>query len=331
MRVDLAGDSLAQVNVDLVSQAEAKALTKFLTHGNDRDGTWNPGIAWGERKETAKMLASGVQRLFSMAQALRRGDWRFANNFAPAALRKEWNAIKDTPYGRWLSQRQSRAIMATPEALASGIVEFQNGWMPLYNDVRNAAEALANRNQLADWVITAIGKYHSETIDRRVLRDDTAFVARCKASRDVRCVKAVKVRLDATVGQQHLHRVAQLGMNNPASTFWQLIPGSYIVDHYVAIGTWLASLGAVDGMKFYSGSMTKYYEMFAEITSADKATGAFYGSNRIVEMQRTPYNGFPIPIAPLSMRPKELSMGQIFNQLSVLYLWMTGKPIDLRQ
>lgn len=320
-------DGVNQVDVDLLSQAESKALNKFLTHGNDRDGTWRPGIAWGERKETAQLLQTTAQRVVNLFKAIKRGDWKRANSYLPNGERKRWKELENTPYGKWLVQNQRRAIKQTPKALASGILEYQNGWKPFMGDVHNAAEALANRKQFADWVITGIGKY--EKVEKQWDRSstDTQWYTNPVVSRYFERTKRVKVRLDATVDNSHLHALAQLGLNNPIADVWELLPLSYIADYFVGVGAWLQSLGAVDGMKFYSGSKTRYYELLVSLESADPAKGEFYGQRRTVDMVREVYNNFPFPIAPLSLKPDRLRLSQLVNMTAVLTSLLSGQNV----
>lgn len=320
-------DGLGQVNIDLVSQAEAKALGRFLTHGNDRDGTWRPGIAWGERKETAMLLQTSAQRVMNLLLAIKRGDWKRANQYLPIGTRKRWKELRNTPYGQWLTQHQKRALKQSPRALASGILEYQNGWKPLLGDVHNAAEALANRKQFADWVITAIGKYSRVENHWDKFNQDTSWNQNPITNRFYRRTKRVKVRLDATVQDQHLHTLAQLGLNNPLSDVWELLPLSYIADYFVAVGTWLESLGATAGMKFYSGSKTRFYELLVSLESGDTSRGVFYGQRRTVEMQREVYTDFPFAIAPLSLKPEALKFSQFANIASVLTLMLAGQTV----
>lgn len=333
MRFNGTSDSLARVNVDMLSQAESRALGQFLTHGKSRDGTFNVGVAWGERQDTAKLLRDAVHKTVGLARALRAGDWRYANGLLPIGSRKDWKDLKDTPYGKWLVQHQRGALKATPAALASGMLEFQNGWKPFMSDVYNAAEALANRNSLADWVITGIGHYkNDQDVDETLKQPLTQFLLKAPSvHRLVSEEKRVKVRLDATVYDQHLHTLAQLGLNNPGAIMWNLARASYVADYYWAIGEWINALGAPAGLRFYSGSRTRFYRLLMQIESADKSTGTFFGMKSVTEMERRPYTGFPVPIPPLSMKPKPLNLSQIFNQLSLLTVWLTGAPRpDLR-
>lgn len=320
-------DGIARVTVDMLSQAESKALNRFLTHGNDREGTWRPGIAWGERAETAQLLTLSAKRVVGLISALKRGDWKRANQYLPVGTRKRWRELKNTPYGKWLTANQRRAIRQSPKALASGILEYQNGWKPLLGDVHNAAEALANRNTQADWVITGIGKYNRFEQDTVRYDTSTIYVKHPREQVDFILTRGVKVRLDATVEDQHLHRLAQLGLNNPIADVWELLPLSYIVDYFVGVGTWLQSLGAASGMKFYSGSYTMYYNLVATNTSWDESRGVWHGSKRWMEMRRRPYTGFPFPIAPLSLKPEKLSLAQFANMASVLTMLLSGQSV----
>jgi hypothetical protein len=324
-------DSIAKVNIDFVSQAETAALNKLLTEGRALQGTWSAAQAWGERRETAELLTRTAQRVVGLFRALRSGQWRKLNELLPIGERKRWKELKDTPYGKWLVQRQRRALAITPQAMASGVLEFQNGWKPLLGDVYNACEMLANRKMQADWVIT--GRGETKRFDSRdeILGQDTPWYVNPRTRRYWECTRLANVRIDATVDDQFFHRLSQMGMTNPFATAWELLPLTYIADWFVGIGDWLQSLGAPAGMKFFSGSCTRYYELIVTMESADLSRGQYSGYRRKVEMERTVYSNFPFPIPPLSFKPKPLSLSRVVNLAALLTTWLSGVKPDMRQ
>jgi hypothetical protein len=317
-------------NVDHVSQAEAKALNGLLTHGRDLDGTFNVGQAWAERKETVSLLTGVASTLAQVGKDLRAGKpGRAFRNLFPNGSRSEFKKFRGSPYMQWYRSQQKKAvksIKASPAMAASGFLSLQNGWKPLLNDVHNAAEALANRKSVTDWVITGKGylkikKVGSQSPDMGINPQNTY-------THDQLSIQAVFVRLDARVTDEHLHKLAQLGLNNPAALAWETTRLTYLVDYFIAIGDWLKSLGAADGLTFYSGSCTRYCE-YVSVLKSNSTSGRvkFSGSRRYVKWTRDAYVGFPVPIAPLSLKPQELKTTQIFNLLSVFYLSVTGQPI----
>lgn len=317
-------------NVDHVSQAEAKALKGLLTHGKDLDGTFSVGQAWAERKETASLLEGAVRTIAQVVKDLRAGKpGRAFKELFPDGSPKDFKSFKDTPYMRWYREQQKKAvkrIKATPAMAASGFLSLQNGWKPLLNDVHNAAEALANRTSPAPWVITGKGYFKIKKVGKE--SPNMGINPQNTFTLDHVSTTAVFVRIDAQVTDAHLHKLAQLGLNNPASVVYEATRLTYLVDYVYGMGDWLASLGAPDGLTFYSGSVTRYAEYVSVLRSNQASSRVrFSGTRRYVKWDRRAYTSFPVPIPPLSLKPTELKLSQVFNLLSVFYLAVTGQPI----
>lgn len=332
LRHNVSATGISSVDIDLVSQAEAKALVRLTTHGKDRDGTWKPGIAWRERKETADLLTDAARRTVGAYEALRQGNWRKAFDLLPHTKRPgKDNPLKDSAYWKWLTSTQKKKLQATPRELASGFLALQNGWKPLLGDISNAAEALGHRNTLADWVITGVGtieKVDGDHIVSMARNTHSGYSEYPNGIFSWKRTRRVKVRLDATITNQQLHLNAQLGLNNIAHTIWETTPLSYIVDYFLAVGKYLEALGAADGMQFMSGSVTRSIEYLG--TNQDYpggGEGKWIGESRYFSMDRRVYNSFPVPIFPLSLKPEPLKLSQFFNILSVGYLGLGQQKV----
>lgn len=60
-------------------------------------------------------------------------------------------------------------------------------------------------------------------------------------------------QLNYRVNDAHLSLIASLGLLNPMALAWELTPYSFVVDWFVPVGAWLASLTADVGLTFASG------------------------------------------------------------------------------
>lgn len=315
-------------DVDQQSQAEVKALNKLLTHGNARDSTWNVGVAWAERRETAKLLEDTVKKFAKTLRDLRQGKLKRAfRDLFPNGSRKDWERLKGTPYYDWYLKNQKRFIkenvVAAPRDLASAYLALQNGFKPALADLHNAAEALANRNTRADWVITGKGYYKKVISGKRNVNNTNYPNMRCL--QDYHSVTACFVRIDATITDQWLHTRAQMGLTSPASVWFEASRLTYVIDYFIAFGDWLQALGAPAGMDFYSGSVTRYgkFIMSCQSQSSDGDT-KWSAFEEYCKWDRRPLSNFPVPIAPLSLKPQPLNGWQIGNLLALTTLWLTG-------
>jgi hypothetical protein len=314
-------------DVDQQSQAEVKALNKLLTHGKDRDGTWNVGVAWAERRETAKLLEDTAKKTVQVLRDLRQGKLNRAfKDLFPNGSPKDWKRLKGTPYYDWYQKNFKRfkdtKIVAAPEDLATAYLALQNGFKPGLADLHNAAEALANRNTRADWVITGKGYY------KKVITGKENFNSPSYPSlgyvQEYHSVTACFVRIDASISDQWLHSRAQLGLTSPAAVAWEAYPLTYVADYFVAMGDWLQSLGAPAGMEFYSGSVTRYGKFITSCTSvSNSADTSFTAFEEYCKWDRKPLDKFPMPIPPLSLKPGSLNGWQLGNLAALATLWLT--------
>lgn len=78
----------------------------------------------------------------------------------------------------------------------------------------------------------------------------------------------IKVRLDASVSHAEHRAMQQLGIVNPATVVWELIPYSFVLDWFVNIGDYIGGLSAFSGLTFKANSTTIYttqeWESWAE-------------------------------------------------------------------
>lgn len=165
------------------------------------------------------------------------------------------NAVKSKPAWKKYLKQSTREIRRRPlDSAAKGYIEYIYGLKPLVEDVYGVAELLkdlgirdlllkgeghGSRNEdsssLTPWV------HYSYTRVRRVSR-----YAQAKAS----CM--LWARLDPN--HQGLRSLNQLGLLNPLSLAWNLVPWSFVVDWFTPIGPVLEALTAPAGLIFVDGS-----------------------------------------------------------------------------
>lgn len=252
------------------------------------------GVAFGERKQTSNLVAKTASRLTGAVRRLRRGEIRGAMN--ALGIRR--------------SARQPRSRL-----WSNNWLELQYGWKPLLSDVFGACEALSKR-PASDWRVTAKGVRSRKQIATRTFWswDAGVYTAEC----DI----VAFVRIDAMPQNDAIMSLASLGVTNPLTVGWELLPYSFVVDWFIPIGQYLDSLDASFGFGSAYTSSTHFIKGEWKGAGLSIRSGDFQIENdyrdrkRIVRLQRTVSNGIPMPGLPSFKDPR--SLGHMSNALALL-------------
>lgn len=278
----------------LQAKAELQALLAL------KDEKWNAGVALGESSQLAAHVGHTATRIAKAYSNLRRGRWKKAGK--ALGLR-----IKDQP-GNWL--------------------ELQYGWKPLLQDVYGASQALSERNEVSDWLATVKANASQSTRTTSDLKTAGSLAWWLRSRTDQ---YNVFVRLDYHPSSfDYLHIPAALGLTNPLSVAWELVPFSFVFDWISPVGDWLSALDATLGFTFLSGSVSKVHRRTGEYHGAprnthfivDNGRKVFNGDNALSErlsqvvMSRRVYGSSPTPF-PRWKNPA--SFGHMANGLGLMY------------
>jgi hypothetical protein len=214
----------------------------------------------------------------------------------------------------------SKKFLRAPGAFANGWLALKLGYLPVLQDLHAAAEALAFSKLEHDWDIHV--KHRVKGVDHKT---DFGRIAGTTHTAPLtkywqQLTKSAEVGMTGFVVDELAHRLAQFGLNNPASILYESAPLTFIADYFVDLGSWLKSLGAAYGMEFRSGYTTEYVEWLA--TNTDDGTDPaanWYGQARTVKWERKIMNAWPFPIAPLAIKPGGLNLSQITTVSAVMY------------
>jgi hypothetical protein len=259
----------------------------------------NLGVAFGERNQTARLLGDTASRIARSIRALRRGQIRRSMDELGISSRRRQPRGSNVPQ-RWL--------------------ELQYGWKPLLSDVYGAAEALEKRPK-GDWRVTAKAtRKRSDTyLFERIPASGTNFDGcSCRAS----VMRSVFARLDALPQNEATISLASLGVTNPLSVAWELVPWSFVVDWALPIGSFLESLDAMLGY----GDATYSSSLLVKATWKDKGLSAsfsngyiknsFAGRKKLVYLSRQVSASVPLPTLPGFKDPR--SLGHMANGLALM-------------
>lgn len=191
-------------------QAQSKLAAKIKGH------SFNLAVNAAQSKQLVDMVVSNLGKLGRGILALKHGD------FATAA-----RALGAQP----------RISRLKPSDISGRWLELQYGWLPTLSDIFEAAKA-----------------YEKLTSKER----STTFRASASQDVDVECAgspsfstcimkvkQKVSIRAELT---EQLSAARTLGLQDPLSLVWEILPYSFVVDWFIPIGTYLETLNVLPSL-----------------------------------------------------------------------------------
>lgn len=197
----------------VISKAYAKAYDKFVDQAK-QGLSIQMGANLAEAKQTLEMIANRGEQLLDLARNLRRGR-------IPKWLKKK--AIKRKVSGRGWAQ-----------VPGGWWLEYHFAWSPLLGDIHTGMKMLSE----PVWDLTPITARGSATekLDHSHPRDYRF------AEVDVSHIKAfVGLRGYCRVTNKNAYLLNRVGLINPASVAWEVIPFSFAIDWFIPVSTFLSS------------------------------------------------------------------------------------------
>lgn len=224
------------------------------------------GALAGETIKSYKRFVSTVASGVSAVRAVKRGNMKLA------------------AYHLGLNQRFSSKL------LAGTYLRYSYGWKPLVGDIVGTYEAF-QRNLEKGMLLSA--KRVVSTSDVTPPNINNGWEGSIKDS-----VKVI-VGLTGYVDDTYVRMSQDLGLHDPWSVGWELVPFSFLVDWLIPIGDVLEAYHAPCGLVFHSGYITTVLEKKWRISHTQpgwtiEEPSGFKG--RSFTMGREPLNGFPRPV-----------------------------------
>lgn len=211
-------------------------------------------IFFGEARETLNMVLGTARHLAGAYRSLRRGDLIGAH----AHLRMEVPSAKQRRFFERGFGKDARG------AAANHWLAMQYGWMPLLADVKNAAE------QLGEFV-TNDEKFTGRVTSRHeyVRFEDTVATIEVSPLGTARRQSTVResYRYTWLFKPTELNNLGSLGLLNPFSVAWELVPLSFVVDWMFPIGRYLEHLDVP--LRFQHLGGTSGYARLVDSTYSD--------------------------------------------------------------
>lgn len=185
-----------------------------------------------ERQQVANLVNDTVQKLTRTMRALRRRNFK-------AAL----GHLGITSHPRGFSQN-----------LADNWLALQYGWKPLLADVRGAAEHLASNHMGRPLRIKSLQRSQSIS-PPYVQRVSSGNYGKADWIFSEKITRAQCI-LEFQVTNDFIRQGQQLGITDPLTLAWELVPYSFVVDWFLPVGDFLSRLNYDSGLTYMGGCHT---------------------------------------------------------------------------
>jgi len=171
---------------------------------------FNLGVFLGEGHEALKMIATNATKIYRAYKLARKGNFIGAAEQLVRGSGKR-GSVRSIPAKNWL--------------------ELQYGWLPLLKDVKGGAEFLAHQLNTPLHVTVKV-RHKVEAYPVRSLNGNAVYTFGWHRSTGQIIYRAKEIDVPQLVG-----------LTDPASVAWELLPFSFVADWFLPIGSWLDARG----------------------------------------------------------------------------------------
>lgn len=182
---------------------------------------FNAGVFLGEGHQTLGLIFNAATRIAKSKRALFRGD----PLQAIAALGPDGKKIPD-----WVKKYQLRPHS---KDAANLWLEMQYGWLPLVHDAYAGAQALA---KLLEFPLVQTYKVRKRKAIQ--IASVNPYIA---VGNDWEFAGTTRTQYIARLKEANIPSL--IGLSDPASVGWELVPFSFVADWFIPIGEYLAARG----------------------------------------------------------------------------------------
>lgn len=173
------------------------------------------------------------------------------------------------------------------EPLANQILETEFGWRPLFEDVYAALTTVCKGGIPDEWV----GGVGRDIIDIQGGSTSNPYYFHSESwSGQIRTSYATKV----SIVNPNLWLLNRLGLINPATVVWDLVPWSFVVNMFLNVNSLLNSVTDSVGLNVTDMSITRTWKAIHEYSLADKPSGASGCRSAVNGYMKTRTVGVPL-------------------------------------
>lgn len=286
--------------------------------------SFNALIALGEGRESLDTVLLGVKRIAASLLALRRGNLFSALNELGVTRRTgskipESGIYFEVSHGifsikkRGLPRRQVRngILNGSRISISDTWLDLQYGWGPILSDIFEAMKSFYKRSNAprVDYYRTSISSTGSVVVEGSTQASETYAKRRC----------IITFRQT-----EKMSLAAELGLTDPASLVWELLPFSFLADWFIPIGSYLQA------RSFTTSAVGEYavseLESWGLTLDPSTCTETYYvsGGDETVKVFTYSRSAF-VAISRLDLKPpgfkpwvKSLTLGHALNAIALI-------------
>lgn len=255
-----------------------------------RGHNFNLAVAAAEGKKTVSMVTKAVTDIGGALLDLKRGRFESAARRFGVSRRSSHLSEKDVA-GRWL--------------------ELQYGWKPLISDIYESAKAYEALTKPPRTNRLSVSVRKVTPWDSSV--SPTLFTFKGNIEERVRYIYEMTETLSAP---------RSLGLMDPATVAWELVPYSFVVDWFIPIGSYLENLNTIPQLQGrFLQTQTKRFSSAA--VWANQYTGYSFekyplASYSYFSMSRIPLVSLTVPKPQFESFSDAMSPSRIWNSIALV-------------
>lgn len=190
--------------------------------------SFNLAVSAAEGKKTVSMVSDALQSIGGAVLDLKRGRFESAARRFGVSPRSSRLSQKDVA-GRWL--------------------ELQYGWLPLLSDVYEASKAYEALTKKPRKNLVRVN------YTRRFIHNSSESQPNWSCEGPAMAGKRIIYEMTEQMSTER-----SLGLTDPLSVAWELIPYSFVVDWFIPIGTYLENLNTIPSLRgrFLTTSLRRF-------------------------------------------------------------------------
>lgn len=297
------------------SNDDLRVLAKLVT--KIRGSDFNLAVTAAESPEFVRMVANDARQLAKAVSHARRG--RLAD--AVEVLFDAYNSHRHYSNASFFHKKNPGAVpfrrpsISKKQFLTKDLptrwLELQYGWLPTINDVYNAAQAYAS--------LTAGSRRQVVVVSRRV----NSFYEGSLSPSLIHCPgHSTFSRKIFAVVQEDLSLKRTLGLVNPLSLAWELLPYSFVADWFIPISTYLDVLNVIPNVNanyYYVDTDRRQTVYGAPLeTSVKAAYTGLHGSREYIKYSRYPVQAPSVPLPSFKKFEDAASPLHVANAVALL-------------
>lgn len=269
---------------------------------NIKGHNFNLAVSVAEGKETVSMVVNTLQNLGKSIRHIKRGQFASAARVLGITGSRTNNS----------SVVRSRKGSATRRSIddkdvSSRWLELQYGWLPLLSDVRESAQAY-------EALTSGPRKTRvSASLTKAGVKNYSASPVNYSGLGPYKGVIRVTAEL-----QEDISAPRSLGLQDPLTVAWELIPYSFVVDWFIPIGTYLENLNTLQGLKarFITTDVVNF--SYSLLPLHKDFSGATTNCRGMI-LNRNPSGSLAVPRPNVNSLPEAMSPKRIWNAIALAH------------